>query len=256
MNSFCAAKYLNWSVYGVPAFETNYIWFIVNSATQRTIVVDPGCFKTVQRFVQAEKLLITDVLITHHHQDHIGGLQQLLQDKTVSSPHLQIIGTTSGRIEHITTPVQHQQTVVLNELSIVVYEVPGHTLDHLAFYIPIANQPNWLFCGDTLFSAGCGRIFESTHEQMFNSLKMLSHLPDNTFVFCAHEYTVSNLEFLAHYEPTNLEVINQLSLAKQLRDNQQSTIPSLIVDEKRFNLFFRAESVETFTKLRKSKDIY
>lgn len=254
MSPFCAAQYKSWSVYGLPAFETNYIWVLLNSDTQQAIVVDPGCYNTVKQFVLSQKLLITHVLVTHHHQDHIGGLTELLHDKTISSEQTQVVATHTGRIKQATNTVKHDDTFSLYDFAVQTFEVPGHTLDHIAFYIPIQSAPNWLFCGDTLFSAGCGRLFEGTHEQMFKSLKTLAALPNNTLVFCAHEYTQANLEFLSSCEPKNETISNQLEHVKKIRKENKSTIPSQISDEKKYNLFFRAESVATFKKLRDAKD--
>jgi hydroxyacylglutathione hydrolase len=245
----------------IAAFQDNYIWALCQPDNQLCVVVDPGDAKPVQEFLQQHNKQLTAILITHHHHDHIGGLTALCQDW----PDVRVIGPAAEqhKIGLLTEVVRHNDTVSIEnmQLNFSVISVPGHTLGHIAFYsAPV------LFCGDTLFSAGCGRLFEGSPEQMLHSLSLLAALPDNTQVYCTHEYTLSNLAFAAYAEPDNIAITDYSAKCTALRQRQQPTLPSTLAIEKQVNPFLRCENkilqqiwqansaLDLFTKIRAAKD--
>jgi hydroxyacylglutathione hydrolase len=217
----------------VSAFKDNYIWCLVEE--NRCTVVDPGDAAPVMDFLDQRSLTLTDILITHHHWDHTDGLDGLLE----KYPDINVFGPVSDNIRQITDPLQEGDICRPQGLteSFEVLEVPGHTLDHIAFY----NRQIGLFCGDTLFSAGCGRLFEGTAQQMYESLQKLVQLPDDTAVYCAHEYTLANLAFAAAVEPDNSARQQHQQWAQQQRQLHRPTLPGNIGLEKRINPFLRAQ---------------
>ncbi|MDX1670350.1 MAG: hydroxyacylglutathione hydrolase, partial [Limnobacter sp.] len=238
----------------LPAFQDNYLWVIVNQKDHQAVAIDPGCAQTVQAFLDRKQLSLSHILATHHHPDHIGGVAELTRRPANKFPPIEVIGTHTGRIQEVTSPARQGDTIQIQDLSFSVVELPGHTLDHLGFYLKWDEQPDWLFCGDTLFAGGCGRLFEGTHQQMFDSLNLLRKLPDDTLVFCAHEYTLANLRFLSHYAPGNPAIEQELKRVITHREKGYSTVPSTIGHEKSFNLFLNAQSVEQFKDIRQAKD--
>lgn len=238
----------------MPAFEDNYLWVIVNQKTSGAILVDPGCAKSIQAFLDQHGLTVSHVLVTHHHPDHIGGLSELTRQTDHKFPKPEVIATHTGRIESATKKLKDGDTFKILDLTLHVLELPGHTVDHLGFYVQLPDNQYWLFCGDTLFSGGCGRLFEGSFEQMHASLSRLRNLPDDTLVFCAHEYTSANLKFLSNYDPKNLTIIQEAKRIKSVRAENLPTIPTTIGHEKTFNLFLTADSVEDFKSIRLAKD--
>lgn len=218
----------------IPAFQDNYIWLIANH--QHAVVIDPGEAAPVIAYLKQHQLTLDAILITHHHADHIGGVDDLLayQPCKVYAPQKE-----PYLFAH--EAVKDKQMVHLAnlDLSLEVIEVPGHTLGHLAYY-----GANSLFCGDTLFGGGCGRLFEGTPAQMFNSLQKLAHLPAATAVYCAHEYTERNLQFALSLEPNNQDLINRIKQTKNLRATNTPSLPSNIGLELRTNPFLRCDSKE------------
>ncbi|PMR77451.1 hydroxyacylglutathione hydrolase [Billgrantia endophytica] len=220
------------SVTPIPAFSDNYIWLLRQDTSPDVCVVDPGDAGPVLQVLEREKLHLANVLITHHHPDHTGGLPELIERY---GPH--VTGPHNPQIEGIDERVGEGDTCRIMGRRFVVMDVPGHTLDHIAFFT--AGIPPLLFCGDTLFSAGCGRLFEGTPEQMHRSLQALGQLPDDTLVFAAHEYTLANLRFAAAADPNNPDVAAALSDTQRARDLNRPTLPSTLGREKRINPFLR-----------------
>src|SRR5690554_324965 len=218
----------------ILVFNDNYIWAIVHKG--KAIVVDPGDAKPVQHFLQQHQLQLAGILITHWHADHTGGIASLLQ----KHPDIAIIGPKHEAISanHL---IEGEQEITLAGISFQTLNVPGHTLEHIAFY---QADNGWLFCGDTLFAAGCGRIFEGTPEMMLNSLNKLAALPNNTQIFCAHEYTVSNLLFAQAVEPNNAAIEKRLQQCQALREQNHPTLPSTLAKERKTNPFLRTEEKE------------
>lgn len=216
----------------LPAFNDNYIWMM--RVGSRAWVVDPGQAEPVLSVLAREGLELEGILITHHHGDHTGGVSALraLTGAAVHGP----VG------EEMPEPCQRHRagdTVRVMGTVFTVMDVPGHTAGHIAFYGQPEGQAPLVFCGDTLFSAGCGRLFEGTAEQMHASLGALAALPDNTRVCCAHEYTLSNLAFAATVEPNNTEITEHAARCRAWRQDQRPTLPSNLGLEKRINPFLR-----------------
>lgn len=219
----------------VRAFQDNYIWCLHNQKT--VVAVDPGDAAPLLAFCQEHQLELAGVLITHHHRDHTGGIAKLAS----VYPNLPVIGPSGGHIRGLTKSVDEGDTVSLPSLNckFTVIEVPGHTLDHLAFF-----GHGLVFCGDTLFSAGCGRLFEGSAEQMYHSLNKLKRLPDDTLVYCTHEYTQANIQFAKAVEPENTALQEYATNVHALRQQDRATLPSQLAKEKAINPFLRAHCEE------------
>ncbi|WED44071.1 hydroxyacylglutathione hydrolase [Legionella cardiaca] len=224
----------------ISAFNDNYIWLVIDESMETAFCVDPGDAQPVFDFLNAHSLTLEAIILTHHHHDHIGGVASLLG----TFPAITVYGPQDSRIAHITSPINSHSNLSLLSCNFQVLETPGHTSTHLSLYEP---NYQWLFCGDTLFSAGCGRVFDGTIEELYDSLNRLKALPEQTKVFCAHEYTRQNLRFAALVEPDNLTVQNY---AAQLNKTNQCSLPSTIALEKEINPFLRTEekSVKNYAK--------
>ena len=220
-------------VLAVPAFQDNYLW-VLQDGKQRAWVVDPGDSAPVRGALEAKGLTLCGVLITHHHFDHTGGALQLAD--RYGCP---IYGPAGSPFEGITNPLEDGATLTLGSTSFTVLAVPGHTLDHIAYY---STEANLLFCGDTLFAGGCGRMFEGTAPQMHGSLARLASLPEDTAVYCAHEYTLANLRFAKAVEPDNTALLERIAKAEALRAAGTPTVPTSIALERATNPFLRTES--------------
>jgi hydroxyacylglutathione hydrolase len=257
------------SVLTVPAFNDNYLWVIHDGV--HAAVVDPGDAGPIRDALAAHKLTLTAILLTHHHADHIGGVPILLAEHSVP-----VFGPRNDGIEGITQALGEGDRFAVPglELEFDVLEVPGHTLGHIA-YVRRTAGAHWLFCGDTLFAGGCGRLFEGTPAQMADSLAKLAALPDDTLVYCAHEYTVSNLKFAQAVEPDNQGLALRMRDATARRGTRLPTVPSTIGLERGTNPFLRttepgivnslvqagrlkegASPVETFAALRAWKNVF
>lgn len=221
----------------LPAFTDNYIWLLQDQHHQRCAVVDPGDAAPVVTWLQQHPgWVLSDILITHHHHDHVGGVEQLKQLSGAT-----VYGPARENIPGRDVALDDQDRVSVLGCEFRVMSVPGHTLGHIAYY-----HDGLLFCGDTLFAAGCGRLFEGTPEQMHQSLDSLAALPAETRVYCTHEYTLSNLKFAQAVEPHNPDIAERLATVIQLREDGRMTLPSTLALEKLTNPFLR--TAETSVK--------
>lgn len=213
----------------IPAMQDNYIWLLANDQ-QECLIVDPGVAAPALHYLTENKLTPKAILLTHHHNDHVDGVGELLQHY----PDIPVYGPQETANKGCTQQVRGHDEITVLGMTFSVLDVPGHTLGHIAYY-----ATPYLFCGDTLFSAGCGRIFEGTPEQMYASLQLIAQLPDNTLVCCAHEYTESNLRFARYVLPENKEIETYQKQVHELRLKHQPSVPSLLKIEKEINPFLR-----------------
>ena len=219
----------------LPAFNDNYIWLLQNSNTLQCAVVDPGVAQPVLDWLASNSpWQLTDILITHHHHDHVGGVTQLKQ-----ATQAKVTGPAREKIPSLDLAVDEGSQIELLGHTVQVFAVPGHTLGHVVYFSDDTKNTPWLLSGDTLFAGGCGRIFEGSAEQMYASLSKLAALPDTTLVYCTHEYTLSNLLFAVAVEPGNAELAKRLLEVQQLREQHLITLPSNIALEKASNPFLR-----------------
>ena len=228
----------------LSAFTDNYIWMIDNG--RQALVVDPGESAPVEAALDARGLELAGILVTHHHGDHVGGVDAL-RPRLPAAERLPLYGPRAERLPEPCTRVDDGDTVELMGLRFEVIDVPGHTAGHIAYLLRdglpgAADQAPVLFCGDTLFSGGCGRLFEGTPAQMHHSLGRLAALPGCTRVCCAHEYTLSNLRFAAAVEPGNAAVAEHLRWCEAERAQGRPTLPSTIAREREINPFLRSEA--------------
>jgi len=231
------------SVEPIPAFNDNYIWLLSQSSTGEAFVVDPGDAAPVEEALRARELALKGILVTHHHFDHVGGLKALCaaHDPVVYGPH-------NPAIDGITRRLAAGDRVEVLGHDFEVLAVPGHTLDHIAFFHPGATP--LLFCGDTLFAGGCGRLFEGTAPMMLASLESIAALPPETLVYCAHEYTLSNLAFARAVEPANTDLEARIAQAEAARARQEPTVPSRLALELATNPFLRCKEHDLLESLR------
>jgi len=222
------------TVVPIPAFNDNYIWLLQRQGSNRAVVVDPGQAEPVLDYLQEHGLTLEAILITHHHFDHIGGVEQLLAVAQVP-----VYGPVNHTIENISQRLSEGDEITVLDESFNVLEVPGHTLDHIAYYCNSSQQP-LLFCGDSLFSAGCGRLFEGTAEQMFHSLQKYADLAGETAVFPTHEYTLANLNFATAVEPGNQALQDYQKHCVAQREANIPTLPTTIANELAVNPFLRS----------------
>lgn len=240
MDSVSPNAQRNISVHPIAAFSDNYIWS-VEWPDGSCVLVDPGEAEPVRAYLSQHERRPQAILVTHHHRDHMGGVASLSNQTPVP-----VYGPAD--IACVTHPVTDGETIRILGLEFQVLAVPGHTLDHLA-YLTEADHP-WLFCGDTLFAAGCGRLFEGTAPMMYASLSRFAQLPDDTRIFCAHEYTLSNLRFAASIEPDNVRIQQRLRDCEELRRHGLPTLPSILALEKETNPFLRCEQPDVIARAR------
>jgi len=247
-------------VCAIRALADNYIWALCNG--RAAVVVDPGEALPVLEFLEARGLELQGILVTHHHYDHTGGIAELVSEYDVP-----VYGPVNPSIKTLTHQLQEGASIEVLATEFTVLEIPGHTLDHIAFY-----SKGLVFTGDTLFVGGCGRVFEGTYTQMFNSLKKLSKLPKETAIYCGHEYSLANLRFASLIEPTNQGIHNLIDTFEAKLASKVPTVPSKLSTELQVNPFLRCNiaavrrkiaeitgkkldsDLDAFTALRQLKD--
>ncbi|WP_298441754.1 hydroxyacylglutathione hydrolase [uncultured Ferrimonas sp.] len=233
-------------IHPIPAFNDNYIWCLHDD--EHAWVVDPGCADSVLNYLTEQQLQLAGVLITHHHPDHTGGIAKL----AASGVDLPVVGPKSDKINGLSLTVADNDTLILAQLGIVmtVMSLPGHTLDHIGFY-----NDDMVFCGDTLFSGGCGRLFEGTAAQLQHSLQRLANLPTTTAVYCTHEYTCANLRFAVMVEPDNQALLQYQRQCLLKRQQQQPTLPTTIATERAINPFLRCDQATILNSLEQHSQL-
>ncbi len=238
-----------YNITAIPAFDTNYIWLLQPDIESNLAwVIDPGDAAPVLAELNLQQLKLAGILVTHHHRDHIGGIATLVERFQIP-----VWGPKSEKILQVSDILTVNQRFKLNNITLETLAVPGHTLEHIAFFYPGSQQqPPFVFCGDALFAAGCGRRFEGDASTMWASLQRLATLPDNTLVYCAHEYTQANLQFALAMEPDNPEIPQRITIAAEQRLKCQPTLPSQIGIEKRTNPFLRCQ----LPQLKRSAEHY
>jgi hydroxyacylglutathione hydrolase len=232
----------------IPCLQDNYSYLIIDETNNSACVIDPSEADPIIEYLENNKIKLKFILNTHHHYDHVGGNQKLKKRYGAS-----IVGYKGDRerIPGIDILVDDQETWLYENFAAKIIHVPGHTLGHICFYF---YKEKSVFTGDTLFSLGCGRIFEGTYSQMFNSLMKLKELPQNTKIFCGHEYTKQNSKFCKTHDKYNASLNTKINDMEIKLKAGLPTIPSTIKDEVECNIFLRSDNVETFSKLRDLKD--
>lgn len=219
----------------IKALQDNYIWMFYDKPARSAWVVDPGEAMPVIHQLQTRDLRLNGILLTHHHHDHSGGIKELLD----YAGEIPIYGSQMSPVTAINHRLAHEDVIQCGDFNFRVIAIPGHTLDHVAYYAdPV------LFCGDTLFSAGCGKVFEGTAAQMYASLTKLMQLPDTTAIYCGHEYTLNNLRFAQSVEPHNPWIQKKITQVRVITEARGCTLPSLLAEEKCFNPFLRCEQAD------------
>jgi hydroxyacylglutathione hydrolase len=218
----------------IPAFQDNYIWLLDNQQGG-CVIVDPGEAKPVLEVLARLQLTPDAILLTHHHSDHVGGVAEIV----ARYPRLAVYGPPETASKGANILVHDGEIIEIRDCHYQVITVPGHTLEHVAFY----SAP-YLFCGDTLFSAGCGRLFEGTAEQMYDSFQRLAQLPDETLICCAHEYTLSNLKFSRSVLPQDRDIETYQQDIERLRAKGEPSVPTMLQLERKINPFLRCHDTD------------
>lgn len=222
------------NVIPIPALKDNYIWCIVHPNNQQCVIIDPGAAEPVFSFLKQQQLQLAAILVTHHHWDHTGGIQELVETLKVpvyGGMHEKPIPQCQNRLDD-----GQQFTLPKMNIALTALAIPGHTLGHTAYY-----GNGVVFTGDTLFTGGCGRIFEGTPAMMYQSLQKLAALPEETLIYCGHEYTQANLQFALKVEPTNTALLERIETTHQLRLKNLPTVPATLKLEKQTNPFLRVD---------------
>ena len=219
-------------IQALKALKDNYIWLITSYHSPEAWIVDPGEAAPVLKTLAVQHLQLTNILITHHHYDHTAGVPALLQQW----PNCQVYASHLSPHDFVSERLHEGDKILGKNFELTVLDIPGHTLDHIAYY-----NSDLVFTGDTLFSAGCGRIFEGTPQQMYQSLNKLQQLPDEIAIYCGHEYTLNNLLFAAHVEPDNPDIQNLIVSVKNLLNTHHPSLPSTLSLEKKVNPFLRCQ---------------
>ena len=234
----------------VPAFSDNYIWLICDENKQFAAIVDPGDAAPVLAALEKKAIQPIAILITHFHHDHVGGINGILQ----KYPDLPVYGPATESIPQLTNPLIGNESLELPEINteFQVMNVHGHTAGHIAYYAKENNGNDKLFCGDTLFAAGCGRVFNGTMKDLHDSLQRIAQLPEDTLIYCAHEYTLDNLGFAKWVEPDSGAVLAREEADRALIDSNQATVPSLLSLELETNPFLRTDKPHVVKQVEKA----
>ena len=257
---------VNYHLHMIPCLTDNYGFILADSTGRTVISIDTPDEKVITKFLEEKGWSLTHILNTHHHHDHVGG-NIALKKKWGCQIFCSTYDLENGRIPGADEAVRDGEDIQLGSFRIKVLDVPGHTVGHVAYYFPDQNR---IFVGDTLFALGCGRLFEGTPEIMWESLDKIMQLPDETLVYCAHEYTKSNLEFALTIEPRNEDLKCRGAGVLALREKNLPTVPTTIAEEKKTNPFLRPHSdfirdtidmgdktnIEVFAEVRKRKDSF
>ena len=232
----------------IPCLNDNYSYLIHDEISNTVAIVDPSEFIPCDTIISKNYKKLDFILNTHHHYDHVGGNEEL--KKKYNS---KVLGfeNDKNRIPQIDTVLKDNQEFKIGTLNFTTIFIPGHTRGHVAFYF---KKEKVVFSGDTLFSLGCGRVFEGTYKQMFDSLNKIKKLPKDTEIYCGHEYTLQNSNFCAKYDSNNFQLKNKITKIKEKLESGLPTIPTILDDEIQCNLFLKANDVQTFSKLRDLKD--
>ena len=232
----------------IPCLQDNYSYLVIDDINQTACVIDPSDAEPIIQFVENNKINLKYILNTHHHYDHVGGNLEL--KKKYNANILGFIGDRD-RIPGIDIFLKDNQVWEKDNFKAKIYHIPGHTIGHIAYHF---FEEKKIFTGDTLFSLGCGRIFEGTYEQMFDSLNKIKALPKDTKVYCGHEYTLQNSNFCIANDSKNSKLKDKVIKIKEKIDKGLPTIPTILNDEIECNIFLKAKDVKTFSKLRDLKD--
>ena len=232
----------------IPCLQDNYSYLVINEKNNTACVIDPSEADPIIEYLENNKIKLKFILNTHHHYDHVGGNKKLKEKYGAS-----VVGYREDkkRIPEIDILLDDQETWIHENFEAKIIYIPGHTLGHICFYF---YKEESIFTGDTLFSLGCGRIFEGTYSQMFDSLMKLKKLPENTKVYCGHEYTKKNSDFCLAHDANNNNLKSKIYRIDEKLKSGLPTIPSTIKDELECNIFLRSNNIETFSKLRDLKD--
>lgn len=245
----------------IPILIDNYIWILVNYEGF-CIIVDPGCSQKVIKKIKKNKWKPIAILLTHNHQDHIGGVKKIIE----CYPKINVFGLNETKENYVNKIVRKGEKISILDRIFYIFFTPGHTLDHICYY----SAP-YLFCGDTIFSGGCGRVYKNKYLEMYHSIKFLSYLPNETILCCGHEYTLSNLKFAMSVLPYDQTIRFYFKKMKYRLSMGQSTLPSYFIFEKKINIFLRtketclkqslglcekSDGLEVFIKLRIKKDFF
>ena len=232
----------------IKCLQDNYCYIIIDEKNQNACVIDPSEAKPIINFIENNRINLKYILNTHHHYDHVGGNLELKKRYGAN-----VIGFKGdkNRIPEIDIFVEDNQIWKKDNFEAKIFHIPGHTTGHIAFHF---FKEKKIFTGDTLFSLGCGRIFEGTYEQMFNSLNRIKKLSKDTEIYCGHEYTLQNSSFCLANDSQNLKLKNKIAKVKEKLKNGLPTVPTVLDDEIECNIFLKAKDLETFSKLRDLKD--
>ncbi len=232
----------------IKCLKDNYSYLVIDEKNQSACVIDPSEAKPIINFIEKNKIHLKFILNTHHHYDHVGGNKELKKKYNTK-----IIGfeEDKDRIPEIDICLKDRDVWKNNNFEFKIFHIPGHTLGHICFNF---FKEKLLFTGDTLFSLGCGRIFEGTYEQMFNSIKLLKSFDLKTKIYCGHEYTLKNSDFCLMHDKKNLKLKKKILLIKEKLNKNLPTVPSTLNEELETNIFLKCDSIESFSKLRNLKD--